>query len=336
MPAEKTMPARATVGVAAVALLALELAGCTADSKKSAAGFAASSASAPAAMASPSAPAAAAASPAAAPSAASAAAPSGTGARSGPATSPPILTARQIIYKADITVRSKDIKATVSAVQHVAEVDSGIVFAEQVDLAPKTAAGQDGGIASATVTLKVPPEQLTKVLDQISALGTELSRNEQADDVTSQVVDVGARLQAAQDSLNRLEQLFQHAGSVADLTNVEAQIAQREADLDSLEAQQRTLSAQVAQATITANLVGTPPPAPAAPPAPKKPHVVGFVRGLRGGWHAFTATASGIATAIGALLPFLILLVILAACAFVGWRRFARNRSRRPPEVLES
>ena len=321
MPAEEEQPhrARAAAIVAAVAGLTLALAGCTANAKKASTGFA------PSASAS-----------AGGGTAVEAAPSSGAPARSGPATSPPILTARQIVYTADITVRTKDIKTTVSAVQHVADADSGIVFAEQVDLAPKTSAGQDGGIASATVTLKVPPEQLTKVLDQVSALGTELGRNEHADDVTSQVVDVGARLQAAQDSLNRLEQLFQHAGSVADLTNVEAQIAQREADLDSLEAQQRTLSAQVAQATITINLVGTPPPAPAAPPAPKKPHVVGFVRGLRGGWHAFTAAAAGIATAIGALLPFLIVLVALAAVGLVVWRRVARNRSRRPPELLES
>ena len=105
-------------------------------------------------------------------------------------------------------------------------------------------------------------------------------------------------------ALTRLRQLFQHAGNVADLATVENEIAQREADLESLEAQQRTFAAQTAQATITVNLVATPKVAVVPPPV-KKAHVVGFVRGLRGGWHAFTRTVTGITTALGALLPFL-------------------------------
>lgn len=323
-----------TAAVTATVALGLLLVGCTTNSSKSStSGMSAASASASVGGGD-----AAAALPSAAPSAAaasSAAAPAGSSGRSGPATSPPILSNRQIIYTADITVRAKNIKSAVSAVETIGHTGNRVVFAEQVQLAPQTSPGQDGGVASATVTLKVPPDDLTSVLNQISALGTELGRNQHADDVTSQVVDVGARLQAAQDSLNRLEQLFQHAGSVADLTNVEAQIAQREADLDSLESQQRNLSAQVAMATVTANLVATPPPAPAAPPAPKKAHVFGFLRGLRGGWHAFTAVVTGLATALGALLPFLGALAVLAAIGFVVWRRAARPRNTgQPPETV--
>jgi hypothetical protein len=56
-------------------------------------------------------------------------------------------------------------------------------------------------------------------------------------------------------------------------------------------------------------------------PPVKKAHVVGFVRGLRGGWHAFTRTVSAIAQAVGALLPFLIVMAILGIAAYLLRRR---------------
>jgi len=318
------------VGVTAV--LAVLAAGCSSSEKKSAS---APAASAPAAATSAAAagsgnlgdvtaipePAAAgsAAAPAASAPAAPASAPAAAGGGSGQNVSQPLLTGRQVIYTADITVQTKDIKTAVDQLTQLANGRGGVVFGEQVSLASKDP--NNPGAASATVTLKVPPDTLNQgILDQIGRLGTELSRNETASDVTAQVVDVNSREAAAQDSLTRLRQLFQHAGNVADLATVENEIAQREADLESLEAQQRTFTQQVAQATITVNLVATPKVAPLVAPV-KKAHVVGFVRGLRGGWHAFTRTVTGITTAAGAMLPFLIVLLVLGLAAFIVRRR---------------
>jgi hypothetical protein len=317
------------VGVAAV--LAVFAAGCSSSKKTaSSAPFAAPAAATtagstgddladvpasepaggPAATAAPSAPAAAASSAAAAPAA---------GGGVGQNVSQPLLTGRQVIFTADITVQTKDIKTAVDQVTQIANSQGGVVFGEQVNLASKDP--NNPGAASATVTLKVPPDTLEQgILDQIGRLGTELSRNETASDITAQVVDVNSRVAAAQDSLTRLRQLFQHAGNVADLATVENEIAQREADLESLEAQQRTFAAQTAQATITVNLVATPKVAVVSPPV-KKAHVVGFVRGLRGGWHAFTRTASAMTTALGALLPFLGVLLVLGIAALIVRRR---------------
>lgn len=234
------------------------------------------------------------------------------------------LTGRSVIFTADITVRTTDIKAAVGTVTQIATGQQGAVFAEQVNLASKDA--NNPGSASATMTLKVPPNALQGVLDQIGKVGTELSRDENASDVTAQVVDVNSRVAAANASLARLRQLFQHAGNVADLATVENEIAQREADLESLEAQQRTLQAQTAEATITVNLVATPAVAPVVPPV-KKAHVVGFVRGLRGGWHAFTRSVSAITQAVGALLPFLIVLALLGIIALYIRRRMTAPRT---------
>ncbi len=114
-----------------------------------------------------------------------------------------LLGGRQVIYTADITVQTKDIKTAVDQLTQLANGRGGVVFGEQVSLASKDP--NNPGAASATVTLKVPPDTLNQgILDQIGRLGTELSRNETASDVTAQVADVNSREAAAQDSLARL------------------------------------------------------------------------------------------------------------------------------------
>jgi hypothetical protein len=324
---------RLVVAAAVTAGLALLVAGCSGSSKKATSAAATASASAGGTYGSVAEPAAPASAPFAAASPSAAASSAAAAGEAAPASLAPgvvgsqisLLHDRDIIYVADITVRAKDVNSAVSQVRDITNGQEGIVFAEQVNRVSKDP--QSPAAASATMTLKVPPNQLDPILDQIGRVGTELSRNKHSDDVTGQVVDVGARIGAANDSLTRLRQLFQHAGNVTDLANVEGQIAQREADLESLESQQRTLAAQTAAATITVNLVTAPPVV--APIAPTKhAHVVGFVKGLHGGWHAFTKAVSGFATALGALLPFLVVLLILGLGAVIVRRRMTRSHPR--------
>jgi hypothetical protein len=324
----------AAFGVTAV--LAVLAAGCTSSQKASTAAFSSAAATTDAGGLVAAAPAAGSAPAFAAAAASSAPAPeppSSAAAGAGADTTQTPLTGRAVIFTADITVRTTDIKAAVGTVTQIAEGRQGAVFAEQVNLASKDS--NTPGSASATMTLKVPPITLQQgILDQIGKVGTELSRDENASDVTAQVVDVNSRVAAAQDSLTRLRQLFQHAGNVADLATVENQIAQREADLESLEAQARTFQAQTAEATITVNLVATPAVAPVVPTV-KKAHVVGFVRGLRGGWHAFTRSVSAIAQALGALLPFVILLAVLGIVALYIRRRLTAPRTNSQPQTQD-
>lgn len=306
-------------------VLALTLTACTGQSKKSAGSFSEAmptqtSAAAAGAGVAESMPSAA---PSMPPGSAPAAAAGGSAGRNAPATQP-LLANRDIIYTADITIRAQNIDDAVKQVETRAADNGGVVYAEQVDLTSKDP--NNPGNASATITLKVPPGNLQQTLDAIGKVGTEVSRTEGSNDVTEQVVDVNARINAANASIARLTELLNHQGTVADLLNVESQLSQRDSDLESLEQQQKSLAAQTKSATITVHLQAAPPVAKAT--TVKKTHTFGFLRGLRGGWHAFTKTVSGIATAFGALLPFLIVLAILAIAALVGRRRLLRRRAQ--------
>jgi hypothetical protein len=166
----------------------------------------------------------------------------------------------------------------------------------------------DGEKAGATLVLRIPSEKLTPTLDALKKLGTLNSLSLKADDVTSQVKDVGARITALQTSVDRLLDLMSRASTTADLISIESTLSDRQAQLDSLKAQKSALDDQVELSTITLELhaAGT-----VATPAPAT-----FFSGLGTGWDALVAAGSGLLVVLGVLLPWLAVAAVLAAAAW--------------------
>ena len=221
------------------------------------------------------------------------------------------------------------------------QVKHGATVAEQANTADAIAIGAGGEVdaddrssgrdATATLVLRVPPDQLTATLTQLSRLGVEKSRRLSTQDVTSKVADVNSRVASAQGAIARLRVLYQRARKVADVINIESELAQRESDLESLQAQQRALAAETSTAAITLTL--TSPPKVVKKPvhhAKKHQEVGGFVGGLRDGWHAFVTGAKALATVVGAVLPFAVLLVVLGLAARLLWPRIRPTRGPAP------
>jgi hypothetical protein len=220
------------------------------------------------------------------------------------------------IVIADMTVRVRDVPAQADAARGVATAAGG-----KVD-------GDDrvtGEHPSATLLLKVPPARLAGVLTSLSALGAEQSRQQSTQDVTSEVADVGSRLVTAQTSIERLTLLFDQAKKVSDIIAIENELAQRQAEKESLQARQRALSAQTAMATVTVHLVTK------AATAGAEPNKSGVLGGLSRGWHNFTHVAGALLTGFAVALPFLAVLVLLGAGALVAWRRQRRHNPHGPP-----
>jgi hypothetical protein len=196
----------------------------------------------------------------------------------------------------------------------------------EVDSDDRTA----GKYPTATLLLRVPPENLTAVLRQLSALGIEKSRELSTRDVTSKVADVNSRVASARAAINRLRVLYQHAHKVGNVITIEDELNQRESDLESLQAQSRALAAETTTAAITLALTSPPPPAPKPQPKAVKSSHSGFVGGLLNGWHAFTKGVSVLATIVGAVLPFAVVLLVIALVGRLLWARL--RPTRRPTQ----
>ncbi|MDT4910375.1 MAG: hypothetical protein QOI69_3616 [Pseudonocardiales bacterium] len=263
--------------------------------------------------------------------AANAAVPNGSGTRAAlpgaPAPAGPALqvkapvTSAALIRTADLVVEiahGPDVAAQANRAEQIATAAGGQVFADD-----RTA----GTKPTAALTLKVPGESLSSVLAKLAALGKEKSRQSSTKDVTTQVADVSSRVRSAQASISRLQVLFSRAVKVGDVIALENELSQREADLESLQAQQRSLESQTEMATVTLNLST----ASAAAAVPKKNQDRGgFLGGLQRGWRAFTHGAGAVATGVGAALPFLALGLLILGAAVLLRRRM---RHAAPPVI---
>ncbi|MCF6385997.1 DUF4349 domain-containing protein [Mycobacterium sp. MBM] len=173
--------------------------------------------------------------------------------------------------------------------------------------------------ARITLTLRVPADRLDPVIDGLKGLGTVESLDMQAEDVTSQRVDLDARIKALQTSVDRLLAIMRDARDPSALIEAENALSQRQADLDSLRAQRAALGEQISYSTITVNLIA----GQAGGPAPEQ--YQGFFGQVERGWDALVDTGSNLLLLVGLLLPWVGAAVVVSALLF-GLYRLIRLR----------
>jgi hypothetical protein len=238
---------------------------------------------------------------------------------------------------ADATTTGLVTEAKIRTAQMTVDVRGSANVAKQADAAASIATGAGGEVdadertsgaaATATMQLRVPPARLGGVLGELSKLGKERRRELSVTDVSEKVADVDSRVISAQDAIVRLRALYASASKVGEVIVVEGELSRREADLESLQAQQRTLARQTAMAVVSLTLQTAATVHPAAKP---HKHASGFVAGLRRGWDGFVDAAGWIATAAGTVLPFLVLVVLLALGGRLAWRRMPHGPGPAP------
>jgi Domain of unknown function (DUF4349) len=220
-----------------------------------------------------------------------------------------------LIRTAQLTVVVGDVSGRAGEAESAARAAGGVVAGDD-----RSGSGAD---AHATLVLKVPPGRMDAVLDQLARLGTEQSRTSTTQDVTEDVADIGSRVATMQASIARVRAILSRAQKIGDVVAVEGELSRRTTELESLQARQRALAGQVDYATITLQLRAR-PAAAAAAAADRR----GFTGGLANGWDAFTTTIGGLLTGIGAVLPFLLVLVPVGLA--VRWALRRRSVSAAP------
>jgi hypothetical protein len=231
---------------------------------------------------------------------------------------------RSIIYTGSITLRVGDVDEAAARTVGIASGAGGFVGGDNRN-------SSNGG-ANATLTLRVPADKFTSVVDQVAKLGKdgkEESREINTQDVTEETVDLDARIKVQQARVDSGRRLLAQAKSLNDLVMLEREVATREADLASLQAKQRRLGDLTALSTITVVLLS--PAAQVGPPGNEPP---GFLAGLRGGWQALLASLGVLVTVLGALLPWLVALGIPAYAIIWAFRRRRRAAMTAPQPLL--
>lgn len=211
---------------------------------------------------------------------------------------------RSLVYTATLTVRTKDVASATANAETLAASNGGFVGNEN---SQSGTTPDSQGLTQSTVTLRVPSTAFDKVIDQLGTGGSVQNETRSASDVTAQVVDTDTRISAQQASIARITDLMKSATNLSDVVSLEGELSRREADLESMQAQQASLKDQVSLSTITVTFLT--PTAPAATPVAK--HRNALQRGLHDGWQAFVGTAKVLLIIVGTVLPFAVLIAIL-------------------------
>ncbi|MEU0481677.1 DUF4349 domain-containing protein [Streptosporangium sp. NPDC006013] len=225
---------------------------------------------------------------------------------------------RAIVYTAEMTIRAKEVTAAADRARQIVTTAGGYLAMENSD-------AHSDGEGSATLVFKIPPGNYPGTLDRLGKeLGTRESLRQNTEDVTEQVADVESRLKSAKAALDSLRTLLKRANTIGEVLKVEREVSNRESELESLQARQKTLASQTSAATLTLNLVG-----PAAVVQKKEDdEPAGFLGGLRTGWKAFVVAVKHGLTLLGVLLPWLI--VIVPAWLLTAFLLRRRRNGERP------
>ena len=242
---------------------------------------------------------------------------------------------RDIITNASATVVVADIPAAAATIAEAAEARDGYVESMNIGQSgdvsypvdPETGIMYDDStsypypMSNAWITVRVPSGELNGMVRELSAIGEVTTSSVNRQDVTEQVVDLEARIEASQASVDRLLELMAQATSVADLIAAESALAERQATLESYQAQLKSLESYVDMSSLTVNLQPVVETVEADP--------AGFADGLIAGWNGLVATLNGIVIALGFLLPWLVVIAIAGAIVWAIVRAVRRRRAAR-------
>lgn len=217
---------------------------------------------------------------------------------------------RKLARSAGMSLRSDDLTSAAAQVRSIAARAGGYTGSEVA------------GKKSANLTVTVPSAKLDAVLEQLADIGEVTQREVQVTDVTEEVVDTDSRVASQRASVARIRALLSRARTISEIVSIEGELTARQAELESLLARQKALEGMVAMSPISVTIL----PLDAADAEEPRG---GFLGGLDSGWSAFVTATAFLLTALGAVLPFVLVLGVPIA-VFVWWLLRRRPRASAP------
>lgn len=217
-----------------------------------------------------------------------------------------------VIRTGAVSLEADDVGDARFDVQKIIDRAGGSVVEQE------TTTDDDGELDTARIVLRVPVEEFQDTMDALEKVAFLERSDTGEDDVTTEVIDVDARIRAQEKSVRRIEALLAQATTLRDIISIEAELSRRQADLDSLKSRQQWLEDQTDRSTITVHLER-------ADADDEEETEEGFLGGLRAGWDSFADGVVVALTAIGFLLPWTIALAVILVPVLL-WLRTTRRR----------
>jgi hypothetical protein len=226
---------------------------------------------------------------------------------------------RAVISTGGVELSTGDVAAIRDRVDSVLAQEGGRIADED------TVTDEEGTVTRAHLVLRVPNGVFDETMTRLAGLATLRSSTRKAQDVTTRVIDVNARIEAQRAGVRRLRDLIGRAANLPALLAVERELTARQGDLESLLQQRAYLADRTSLATVTVDISRH------VARSPAKRSTGGFVGGLHHGWHALVAVVVGLLVGVGAGLPFAVVLALLGVPAWLVARRMRRSHEPDAP-----
>ena len=166
-----------------------------------------------------------------------------------PAAPPVVQTLPQLIKTADISVKVKSIEPALIEIKKLVKQTKGDIYKFE-DQKPN----DNDSHHRITMEIKVPQSELDNSLEKISKLGSIENQKVKAEDVTNQLVDIDARLKNLRQEETTIGKILERTDSIRDVLSVSKELSRVRAEIEEIDATQKSLRGRVAYSTINLNL----------------------------------------------------------------------------------
>ncbi len=156
-------------------------------------------------------------------------------------------TSRKLIRNVNLDVETETFDELLSSVQNKIDRLGGYIE-ESFTYNGSSYYGQDS--RNANLTIRIPADKLNEFLSDVAEISNVIRRNESVTDVTLQYVDMESHKKVLLTEQERLIELLGRAETIEDIISLESRLSEVRYQIESMEAQLRTLDNQVSYSTV--------------------------------------------------------------------------------------
>lgn len=163
-----------------------------------------------------------------------------------------IKTDRKIIQTKYYVIETLEFDKTVPVVEKLVNEHSGYLESSQVS--GRTLYENYYSNRTAYYTMRIPAERLNQFSEKLEAIGNVIDKSTSKEDVTTQLVDVEARIKTLEVQETRLIELLKTGGDLKDILEIEKQLSDVRYEIESYKATMKSLESQVSYSTVQLEL----------------------------------------------------------------------------------
>lgn len=230
---------------------------------------------------------------------------------------------RKIIYNASLEMETEKFDATRDKLlEAAAGADAWVQNSDE-------GGNAEDGSRWVRYTFRVPSDKYAAFLNDASAAGSVIHKNESTEDITADYVDLEARLESLRTQETRLLELAQQAEDLTDLLSIEKQLAQVRYEIESYTGQQRVYDNLLTYSTVDVSLSEVRLLTPVGNRFGSR-----AVTAFKDSWHNFVNGVQDVVIGIIYLLPLLLVLAVIVLVVLAILRVSRRRRQKKPIQPL--